>query len=476
MGGEAAKERRRLKRLAQQQQNENNGTVVESASSAAQVVKKGGNSALLRLQRKLARKASGKFKQQASLSHKRKLESSKNRTPAAKSSPAKKFKGGSDHSPKKRNNVKTAPVTKNMKQTKTKPKKPKHLKRKIEQLSEAMSGGSDVAQLDEQMKKLISQMEEFKKIKGNNSKVVGVVKNGESTPEIAQSKEPDVDPAQSSGGSISDAEQVLLNEEKEAEHEKPASSDSDEDSSSDEEDIVEDLNPRSRGKRRRGRRESSGNENSQNEAEDGKATKNTSEVESNKISADKTSVLPHVTDDDETKISKKTSKKDDKRRCIGRKPVTDFVVGEFYTGKVQYIKPRLGAFIDIGCHSDAFIHISCISDSYISSVDEILNVGDEVENARVVSIDREKKRVTLSLRSEDKAAESQKKKESNAPPEPSKQEEVKKTLSTEYNDISGPPVASSVSPALSTQKTGADLKRERKLARRAARRALQQGE
>jgi predicted RNA-binding protein with RPS1 domain len=465
MGGEAAKERRRLKRLAQQQQNENNGTVVESATSAAQEVKKGGNSALLRLQRKLARKASGKFKplqgqsqQPASLSHKRKPELSKNRSPAAKSSPAKKFKGGSDHSPKKRNNVKTAPVTKNMKQTKTKPKKPKHLKRKIEQLSEAMSGGSDVAQLDEQMKILISQMEEFKKIKGNNSKEEGVVKN--------QSKDPDVDLDQSSEGSISAAEQLLPNEEKEAEYEKQKT---------DEEDIVEDLNPRSRGKRRRGRRES-GNENSQNEAEDDKATKTTSEVESNKISADKTSVLPHVTDDDETKISKKTSKKDDKRRCIGRKPVTDFVVGEFYTGKVQYIKPRLGAFIDIGCHSDAFIHISCISDSYISSVDEILNVGDEVENARVVSIDREKKRVTLSLRNEDKAAESQKKKESNVPPEPSKQEEVKKTLSTEYNDISGPPVASSVSPALSTQKTGADLKRERKLARRAARRALQQGE
>ena len=178
-------------------------------------------------------------------------------------------------------------------------------------------------------------------------------------------------------------------------------------------------------------------------------------------------------DDDETKISKKTSKKEDKRRCIGRKPVSDFVVGECYTGKVQYIKPRLGVFVDIGCHSDAFIHISCISDSYISSVDEVLNVGDEVENARVVSIDREKKRVTLSLRSEDAAAESQKKKESNAPPEPSKQEEVKKP---DYNDIPGPPAASSAPPTLSTQKTGADLKRERKLARRAARRALQQGE
>ena len=130
MGGEAAKERRRLKRLAQQQQNEN-GTVVESASSAvAQEVKRGGgNNALLRLQRKLARKASGKFKplqgqsqQQASLSHKRKPESNKNRNPAAKSSPAKKFKGGSDHSSKKkRNSVKPAPVSKNMKQTKTKP-------------------------------------------------------------------------------------------------------------------------------------------------------------------------------------------------------------------------------------------------------------------------------------------------------------------------------------------------------------------
>ena len=53
-----------------------------------------------------------------------------------------------------------------------------------------------------------------------------------------------------------------------------------------------------------------------------------------------------------------TNEKDDlsatkKRRCIGRKPVTDFVVGQTYTGKVVYIKP-FGVFLDIGCHSDAF--------------------------------------------------------------------------------------------------------------------------
>ena len=52
---------------------------------------------------------------------------------------------------------------------------------------------------------------------------------------------------------------------------------------------------------------------------------------------------------------KKTPKHLDKRRCIGRKPVTDFSVGAAVSGKVVYAKPKLGAFIDIKCHSDAFL-------------------------------------------------------------------------------------------------------------------------
>jgi predicted RNA-binding protein with RPS1 domain len=102
----------------------------------------------------------------------------------------------------------------------------------------------------------------------------------------------------------------------------------------------------------------------------------------------------------------KMTKKDDKRRCIGRKPVTDFIIGNFFPGKVKYIKAKLGAFIDIGSHSDAFCHISCTSDAFVSSVTDVLKVDDSV-NVRIVEIDREKKRITVSLRSEDVAKDEQ---------------------------------------------------------------------
>lgn len=101
-------------------------------------------------------------------------------------------------------------------------------------------------------------------------------------------------------------------------------------------------------------------------------------------------------------------KKEDKRRCIGRKPVTDFNLGEKHQGTVRYIKPKLGAFIDIGCHSDAFCHISCISDHFAASVADVLKVDDVVENVRVVEIDKAKKRITVSLRSEEMAENEQK--------------------------------------------------------------------
>lgn len=91
---------------------------------------------------------------------------------------------------------------------------------------------------------------------------------------------------------------------------------------------------------------------------------------------------------------------DKKRRCIGRKPVTDFVVGESYSGKVVYVK-SFGLFLDIGCHSDAFCHISRVSDGYVESLNDMFKEGDIVK-ARVVDIDRKQKRITVSMQSENR--------------------------------------------------------------------------
>lgn len=92
-------------------------------------------------------------------------------------------------------------------------------------------------------------------------------------------------------------------------------------------------------------------------------------------------------------------KKNDGRYCIGRKPCTDFVVGKSYRAKVVYVKP-FGIFLDIGCHSDAFCHVSRLSDDYIEHPHDHFKEGDEIPSVRIVEVDRHNKRLTVSLQSE----------------------------------------------------------------------------
>lgn len=105
----------------------------------------------------------------------------------------------------------------------------------------------------------------------------------------------------------------------------------------------------------------------------------------------------------DAKVSKKRGKADDgdSRRCLGRKPVTDFLVGENYPAKVVYAT-SFGIFMDIGCHSDAFCHVSRLSDEYIESAVDQFPPGTLLETARVVEIDRSRKRITVSLQSQER--------------------------------------------------------------------------
>lgn len=78
------------------------------------------------------------------------------------------------------------------------------------------------------------------------------------------------------------------------------------------------------------------------------------------------------------------------RYCIGRKPLTDFKVGQTYTGTVVYTKP-FGMFVDINCHKDAFCHISRISDEYMDAnvLEQLYPVGKTV-SLRIIEIDRQR--------------------------------------------------------------------------------------
>jgi predicted RNA-binding protein with RPS1 domain len=101
---------------------------------------------------------------------------------------------------------------------------------------------------------------------------------------------------------------------------------------------------------------------------------------------------------------KSSTRKDTRRYCVGRKPVTDYVVGQSYPGTVVYVKP-FGVFLDVGCHSDAFCHVSRLSDEFVEDPTAGFKPGDSVTAARVVEVDRKGKRITVSLQSEARAAD-----------------------------------------------------------------------
>lgn len=73
-----------------------------------------------------------------------------------------------------------------------------------------------------------------------------------------------------------------------------------------------------------------------------------------------------------------------------------FRIGDVVTGNVSKIT-SFGAFVELQDHIDGLVHISQISEERIEKIKEVLNVGDEV-TARVIKIDREERRIGLSVK------------------------------------------------------------------------------
>ena len=110
---------------------------------------------------------------------------------------------------------------------------------------------------------------------------------------------------------------------------------------------------------------------------------------------------------DNNNPSDDTTEKGKTRYCVGRKPVTDYTLGSSYPAEVVYVKP-FGVFFDIGCHSDAFCHVSRLRDDFVESPESMFKEGDKVATVRVVEIDRRRKRITVSLQSESRAEDERK--------------------------------------------------------------------
>ena len=61
-----------------------------------------------------------------------------------------------------------------------------------------------------------------------------------------------------------------------------------------------------------------------------------------------------------------------------------------------------GAFVDIGVHQDGLVHISALSNRFVKHPSEVVKVGDAVK-VRVLSVDIQKQRISLTMRSKSKA-------------------------------------------------------------------------
>jgi predicted RNA-binding protein with RPS1 domain len=84
-------------------------------------------------------------------------------------------------------------------------------------------------------------------------------------------------------------------------------------------------------------------------------------------------------------------------------PLSDFKVGDTIKAKAKGVA-AYGAFMDIGAETDGLLHISNLSTDFVSSVKDVISVGQEYD-VRILSIDLTKKQVGLTLLTEEQEAE-----------------------------------------------------------------------
>lgn len=102
----------------------------------------------------------------------------------------------------------------------------------------------------------------------------------------------------------------------------------------------------------------------------------------------------------------------------GRDPRPEFRMASFQDGveKISDLKPDMvlegsvtnvtnfGAFVDIGVHQDGLVHISALAEKFVKDPREVVKAGDIV-TVKVMEVDAERKRIALSMRLADKAAD-----------------------------------------------------------------------
>jgi len=74
----------------------------------------------------------------------------------------------------------------------------------------------------------------------------------------------------------------------------------------------------------------------------------------------------------------------------------NFEVGSIVEGKVTGIKP-FGAFVALNDNVQGLVHISEVSHGFVKDINEALSVGDVV-SVKILSVDEDSKKISLSIR------------------------------------------------------------------------------
>jgi len=83
--------------------------------------------------------------------------------------------------------------------------------------------------------------------------------------------------------------------------------------------------------------------------------------------------------------------------------IKDLVPGMMLEGTVTNVT-NFGAFVDIGVHQDGLVHVSQLADRFVKEPNEFVKAGDVVK-VRVVEVDVKRKRIALSMRTQDAKAQ-----------------------------------------------------------------------
>lgn len=87
-----------------------------------------------------------------------------------------------------------------------------------------------------------------------------------------------------------------------------------------------------------------------------------------------------------------------------------FQVGQIIEGTITGVKP-FGAFVALDETTQGLVHISHITHGFLQNIEEAVHIGDTVK-VKVLSIDGEKGKISLSMKNAKPAPSRQQKKES----------------------------------------------------------------